>query len=71
MPPAGPAVTRVAHPRTLVLVVALVGLVGLALLPGAWLLAIVAVAVLVVIPTTLVVWALHQGRIDPDRPPDA
>ncbi|MDL5155212.1 DUF3040 domain-containing protein [Actinomycetospora termitidis] len=51
------------------LVVAVV-LVALAtatvLLSGAWLLALAAVALLVVVPTGLVIWALRQGRVDPD-----
>ena len=69
---APPGAGRLAHPRTLVLVAALVALVGLALLPGPWLLAVAVVAVLVVIPTALVTWALRQGRVDPDsdRHPD-
>lgn len=56
------------RPRTLVVAAALTVLAGVVLLPGAWLLAIVAVAVLVVVPTVLVTWAVHQGRIDPDGP---
>ena len=54
--------------RRLLLVPALVAVVGAPLvLSSAWLLAIAAVALLVVVPTALVVWALRQGRVDPDQ----
>ena len=33
---------------------------------GPWLVAIVAVAVLVVVPAGLVIWAMRQGTVDPD-----
>jgi len=54
--------------RTLLLALAVVVpvAVGPMVLPAAWILAIAAVALLVVIPTTLVVWALRQGRVYPD-----
>ncbi|MCD2192783.1 DUF3040 domain-containing protein [Actinomycetospora endophytica] len=53
--------------RTLLLVLAVVVpvAVGPLVLSSAWVLAIAAVALLVVIPTTLVVWALRQGRVYP------
>ncbi len=53
--------------RTLLLVLALVVpvAVGPLVLSSAWVLAIAAVALLVVIPTALVVWALRQGRVYP------
>ncbi len=53
--------------RTLLLVLAVVVpvAVGPMVLPSAWVLAIAAVALLVVIPTGLVVWALRQGRVYP------
>ena len=35
-------------------------------LGGTWMLALVAVGVLVVVPTALVVWAVRQGTVDPD-----
>jgi hypothetical protein len=49
--------------RTLLLVLAVVVpvVVGPLVLSSAWVLAIAAVALLVVIPTALVVWALRQG----------
>jgi hypothetical protein len=52
---------------TRLLVLAVVVLMALApfLLPSAWVLAIAAVGLLVVVPTTLVVWALRQGRVYP------
>jgi hypothetical protein len=54
--------------RTLLLVLAVVVVVavGPMVLPSAWVLAIAAVALLVVIPTGLVVWALRQGRVHPN-----
>ena len=55
--------------RTLVAAAILTVICGIVLLPGTWVLAIVVVAVLVVIPTALVTWALRQGPIDPDRCP--
>ena len=39
--------------------------VGPMVLSSAWVLAIAAVALLVVVPTSLVVWALRQGRVFP------
>ncbi|MFC5060682.1 DUF3040 domain-containing protein [Actinomycetospora atypica] len=49
------------------LVLALVAVVAAPLvLTLAWLLAIAAVALLVVVPTALVVWSIRQGRVDPD-----
>ncbi len=53
--------------RTLLLVLAVVVpvAVGPLVLSSAWILAIAAVGLLVVIPTTLVVWALRQGRVHP------
>jgi hypothetical protein len=53
--------------RTLLLVLAVVVpvAVGPMVLSSAWVLAIAAVALLVVIPTGLVVWALRQGRVYP------
>ena len=54
--------------RSLLLVLALVAVVGAPLvLSSAWLLAIAAVALLVVVPTGLVIWSLRQGRVDPDQ----
>jgi peptidoglycan/LPS O-acetylase OafA/YrhL len=35
-------------------------------LPSAYVLAVAAVALLVVVPTGLVVWAMRQGHVDPD-----
>ncbi|NMO93971.1 DUF3040 domain-containing protein [Actinomycetospora sp. TBRC 11914] len=54
--------------RTLLLVLAVVVpvAVGPLVLSAAWVLAIAAVALLVVVPTSLVVWALRQGRVHPD-----
>jgi antibiotic biosynthesis monooxygenase (ABM) superfamily enzyme len=53
--------------RTLLLVLGVVVpvVVGPLVLSSAWTLAIAAVALLVVIPTGLVVWALRQGRVYP------
>jgi hypothetical protein len=53
--------------RTLLLVLAVVVpvAVGPLVLSSAWVLAIAAVALLVVIPTGLVVWALRQGASGP------
>jgi antibiotic biosynthesis monooxygenase (ABM) superfamily enzyme len=53
--------------RTLLLVLAVVVpvVVGPLVLSSAWVLAIAAVALLVVVPTSLVVWALRQGRVFP------
>jgi Protein of unknown function (DUF3040) len=53
--------------RTMLLVLAVVVAVavGPLVLSSAWILAIAAVALLVVIPTTLVIWALRQGRVYP------
>ncbi|MCD2186129.1 DUF3040 domain-containing protein [Actinomycetospora soli] len=49
---------------------ALVGVTAVAaaplVLPSAYVLAVAAVALLVVVPTGLVVWAMRQGRVDPD-----
>lgn len=59
---------RARRRRPMLLVLALVAVVGAPLvLSTAWLLAVAAVALLVVVPTTLVVWALRQGRVDPDQ----
>lgn len=54
--------------RTVLLVLAVVVPVAVApwLLSSAWLMVVVAVTLLVVVPTGLVVWALRQGRVDPD-----
>ena len=59
---------RARRRRPVLLVVAFVAVLGAPLvLSMAWLLAIAAVALLVVVPTMLVVWALRQGRVDPDQ----
>ncbi len=57
----GPGTTAVA-----VAVVVAVLVLAAFVVPGTWVLALVAVGVLVVVPITLVVWALRQGTVDPD-----
>ena len=63
---APPAPARRRRTLLLVLAVVVAVVVGPMVLSAAWILAITAVALLVVIPTTLVVWALRQGRVYPD-----
>jgi hypothetical protein len=62
---APPAPTHRWRTALLVLAVVVPVAVGPLVLSSAWVLAIAAVAVLVVIPTSLVVWALRQGRVYP------
>ena len=50
----------------LVVLVALAFVVTALAVSGPWLVAIVAVGVLVVVPSGLVVWAMRQGTVDPD-----
>lgn len=63
VPPARPRPRRTAA-------LALGGITAVAVaplvLPSAYVLAVAAVALLVVVPTGLVVWAMRQGRVDPD-----
>ena len=53
----------------LAVLAAMAFVVGAFVLPGPWLVVIVAVGVIVVVPTGLVVWAIRQGTVDPDPPP--
>jgi hypothetical protein len=57
------------HPwRTTALALTGVGVLAAAplVLPSAYVLAVAAVALLVVVPTGLVIWAMRQGHVDPD-----
>jgi Flp pilus assembly protein TadB len=52
------------RPALLVAALAVLGL-ALLVLPGLWVVAVVAVAVLIVVPAFLVAWALRQGDLPP------
>jgi Flp pilus assembly protein TadB len=52
------------RPALLIAALAVLG-VALLVLPGLWVVAVVAVAVLIVAPAFLVAWALRQGDLPP------
>lgn len=52
------------RPALLIAVLAVLG-VALLVMPGLWVVAVVAVAVLIVVPAFLVAWALRQGDLPP------
>jgi Flp pilus assembly protein TadB len=52
------------RPAVLIAALAVLG-VALLVLPGLWVVAVVAVAVLIVVPAFLVAWALRQGDLPP------
>lgn len=66
----GPAPTAGRGAAVAVLAVVAVAalVVGAFVVPGPWLVAVVAIGVLVVLPTALVVWAIRQGTVAPDTP---